>query len=322
MADVIVVGDTPLLSKVFYVETGTDVTATLRNGETDVVPGTLTNPTTVSLTVQKPDGSSNTYTYAGSTITRLSTGVYDKQDYTADQAGDYIAVWTGTGTVVDTEVIRFTVFSTSSNLYCTPDQMKSRFGISDVRDDFELERACRAAARRVESYCDRDRFWRDAAVQDLVFDADSPYCVRIKGPRGTIGISTATGVVVKTDEDGDGVYERTLTVSTDFLLKPLNAVSLNPAWPYETIEMVGNSSYRLPMIYGRPGVQVTARFGWPAVPDDVSEAALILSHRLFKRKETSTGVVGFDALGATVRLARTDPDVAELLDPYRRLGIA
>ena len=314
--DEITVGDRPLLSKVFYVETGTNATATLRNGDTVVVPGTLTDPTTVTLVVYKPDGSSNTYTYAGATVLKYATGVFDKSDYTADQAGDYIAIWTGTGAAVDTDVIRFTAFATTDNLYCSPEAVKSRFGITDTVDDHEINRAVRAASRRVESYTGWERFWRDPAVTTRTFSADTARSCRVP-----VGISTALGLVVKTDEDGDGTFERTLTIDTDFVLRPSNALARNPAWPYTEIWLADN--YNFPVLAnGRDGVQVTSRFGWPAIVDDIAEASLILSHRLFKRKETSSGVVGFDGLGATVRLSRTDPDVAELLSPYRVFGIA
>lgn len=312
--DVITVGDKPLLSKAFYVETGTNATATMRNGDTQVVPGTLTDPTTVTLTIYKPDGSSNAYTYAGGTVLKFGTGVFDKSDYTVDQAGDYIAVWTGTGTAADLEVIRFTVFAVADNLYCTVGSLKSRFGISDAVDDFELERAVRAASRRVESYTGRPRFWRDAAVTTREYAATDGRTLYIPE-----GISTETGLIVATDEGGSGTFARTLTVSTDFLGWPRNALA--DGKPYEQIHLADNYSFPV-HANGRYGVQVTARFGWPSIPADVSEACLILSHRLFKRKETSSGVVGFDGGGVTVRLSRMDPDVAELLDPYRIFGIA
>lgn len=53
------------------------------------------DPSTVSLTVQLPDGTSTTYTYAGSTITRSSAGHYMK-DVTPSQAGIHRYRWTST----------------------------------------------------------------------------------------------------------------------------------------------------------------------------------------------------------------------------------
>jgi hypothetical protein len=297
-------------SSVFYESSSEQ--ATVRN--IFKVAGTATDPTAVSLTVTTPAGVSTTYTYAAAEITKNTTGDYQKL-IACSEDGDWIAVWVGTGAAADVQVSRWQVFSTG-NLYCSVESLKSRFGISDTADDYELERAVRAASRRIESYCGRERFWRDSAVTIREFEADDTRCCRVPE-----GISTSTGLVVKTDEDGDGTYERTLTIATDFLLKPLNATSKNPAWPYDEIVLADNYSFPVHR-NGRPGVQVTARFGWPEIPDDIREAALILAHRLFKRKETASGVVGFDGAGVTVRLARTDPDVAELLSPYVVIAVA
>ena len=63
---------------------------------TFAVSGTNTDPTTVSLLVEKPDKTQTTYTYAGSTITKSTTGVYTKA-VALDQRGIWRYVWTGTG---------------------------------------------------------------------------------------------------------------------------------------------------------------------------------------------------------------------------------
>lgn len=295
-------------STVFY-ESATEV-ATLTN--TFSVSGTPTDPTTISLAVTDPAGTTTTYTYALGQITRTSAGVYTK-NVAVPLAGDWTAVWTGTGAAADVQPAQWTVFGTTK-LYCTAATLKSRFGITDTNDDLEINRAIVAASRRVESYTGRPRFWRDAAVTVREYEAVSSNTVLIPE-----GISTETGLIVKTDEGGLGSFDRTLTIATDYLGRPRNALA--DGWPYFEVLLADNYTFPIHS-NGRAGVQVTARFGWPSVPADVSEACLILSHRLFKRKETSSGVVGFDALGATVRLSRTDPDVAELLDPYRVFGIA
>lgn len=59
-------------------------------------------------------------------------------------------------------------------------------------------------------------------------------------------------------------------------------------------------------------VRITARWGWPAVPDVVEQAALIQTMRLFKRKDSPEGVTG-NAEWGVVRLSRIDPDVQALI---------
>jgi len=64
------------------------------------------------------------------------------------------------------------------------------------------------------------------------------------------------------------------------------------------------------------GCQVTAKWGWPAVPDPVHSACLILAGRLVKRGDSLLGVAGFGELGA-ITVRAIDPDVERMLRPYR-----
>ena len=69
-----------------------------------------------------------------------------------------------------------------------------------------------------------------------------------------------------------------------------------------------------------PDVTVSARWGWPRVPDAVSWAASLMAIRRFKRTaETSLGIVPVGEEGALYISAAVDPDVAAALSPYRRV---
>lgn len=61
------------------------------------VSGAVTDPTTISLTVRAPSGTSTTYTYAAATVTRTSEGVYHRNT-TLDERGVWFWRWAGTGT--------------------------------------------------------------------------------------------------------------------------------------------------------------------------------------------------------------------------------
>lgn len=61
------------------------------------VSGAATDPTTISLMIEKADKTQTTYTFAGGTVTKDSTGNYSKQ-VTLDQRGIWRYVWNGTGT--------------------------------------------------------------------------------------------------------------------------------------------------------------------------------------------------------------------------------
>ena len=67
--------------------------------------------------------------------------------------------------------------------------------------------------------------------------------------------------------------------------------------------------------------RVTADWGWPAVPDAIVEATLLLANRRFMRKDSPEGIAGWAAEGP-VRVSRFDPDIEDLVGPYVIPGFA
>ena len=200
-----------------------------------------------------------------------------------------------------------------TNAYATLAEFKSELGGQGSTHDSELEAALNAASRSIDGYTGWPHgFWQDSTVAVRTFRADSRYCCLIPE-----GISTTTGLIVKLDDDGDGTFETTLTINTDFILEPLNAAVNVPVWPYTEIVAVDNYSFQSG--YGRPGVQVTAKFGWPAVPDDVEKACIVLAHDLFKMKDAPFGVAGIADMG--VLRVTQNKTVSMLLAPYRRPSV-
>lgn len=57
--------------------------------------GALADPTAITLKVQKPDGTSTSYTYAGAQVVKQSTGVY-YYDVDLNQAGTWYYRYEGT----------------------------------------------------------------------------------------------------------------------------------------------------------------------------------------------------------------------------------
>ena len=178
-------------------------------------------------------------------------------------------------------------------------------------DNLELvERAINAASRSIDQHC-RRRFFADSSATARVFRSEGWDLCYVDD------ISTTTGLVVKTDTSDSGTFDTTWAAS-DYELAPINGVSsAGEAWPYEALRAV--ESRRFP--WGRRStVEVTAVWGWPAVPVSVTEACLLLASRLYRRRQSPEGVVGFGEFGP-VRLTRSDADVAELLRPYCRVGV-
>lgn len=170
--------------------------------------------------------------------------------------------------------------------------------------DYDIQRGIAAASRGIDEYTGRFFF---QSVGTRYYTAVEPGYIDID--------DLISGGVVATDQDGDGVFETAWTANTDYLLTPLNAVA--DGRPYEEIRTHPLGSYRFPCF--PRSVSVAGTFGWPTVPDPVIEATTIIATKLVKRKrEAPFGIVGVGIDNFAVRIARTDPDVAFLLDPYVR----
>lgn len=180
--------------------------------------------------------------------------------------------------------------------------------------DTQMQQAINAASRAIDGYCGR-RFWQDATVVTRLYDAETPLTCEVDD------ISTATGLIVAVDLTGYGVYDITLTKDTDFILRPLNAAFEYPVQPWTELAIVLGSKAYFPAPRQRPGVQVTAKFGWPAIPDDVFQACLIKASRLFHRKDSPQGVAGFNEFGPVRLSQHEDGDVISLLADYAKVPV-
>lgn len=204
-----------------------------------------------------------------------------------------------------------------TNGYATLTEIKTFLSISDNVDDTLLESMVEAASRSIDRIANR-RFYLDANASARAYRVSSPIVLF------TDDIGTTSGLVVKTDDDGDGIFETTLTLNTDYIMDPLTALDLGR--PYTQVTMVTNTQ-TFPIFPGlfqnglRPGVQVTARWGWPSVPDDINQACLILTADLYKRKDSPGGILGLGDLGA-IRMSPLGRDVTAMVRAYRKEVLA
>lgn len=200
-----------------------------------------------------------------------------------------------------------------TNGYTTLTAMKTFLSISDNSDDTLLESLIESASRSIDKIANR-RFYLDANASARQYRAYNEVLVFVDD------IGSTTNLVVALDEDGDGTFETPLTLNTDYLLDPLTAPALGR--PYTNLTMV-NTAYTWPVFPGmfsnglRPGVQVTARWGWPSVPDDIETACQILTADLYKRKDSPGGILGLGDLGA-VRMSPLGRDVTAMVRAYRK----
>jgi hypothetical protein len=125
-----------------------------------------------------------------------------------------------------------------------------------------------------------------------------------------------TAIVLQTSSAGDGVFDTTFE-PIDYQLEPLNGKVDGLDVPFTRIRAVEN--YLFPVEVDQALVKVTAVFGWASVPIAITQACIIQSSRIFKRLDSPLGVAGFGDMGA-VRVSRyLDPDVEQLVAPYRRI---
>ena len=202
---------------------------------------------------------------------------------------------------------------TLTNCYATRANLAEVLGIEDLDGDIRMDAALNAASRQVDAHTGR-RFWQDGTVVTRTYFAADEYFVEVDD------ISTTSGLVVKTDSNADGTFATTLTISTDFILGPLNAAADVPARPYETVTLVGN--YIFPMVNRRPGVSVTAKFGWAAIPDDVAQACLVQAKNLYKAPAgTLSGYQMSSGDGIVTRIPGLDGVAIALLEQYRKVRV-
>jgi hypothetical protein len=204
-----------------------------------------------------------------------------------------------------------------TNGYATLAEIKGYMSISDNTDNDLLENLVESASRSIDRIANR-RFYLDATASARLYRAYSNIFVFVDD------IGTTSNLVVAIDENGNGTYSKTLTLNTDYILDPLTSQSLNR--PFTQLTMVSNTE-TWPIFPGltsnglRPGVQVTARWGWPSVPDDINMACLILTADLYKRKDAPGGILGLGDLGV-VRMSPIGRDVTAMVRAYKKEVIA
>lgn len=179
---------------------------------------------------------------------------------------------------------------------------------TDVTDDAIIESVVEAVSRWIDNDCGR-RFYRNGTDESRYYTAEDGNLLLLDDDLGSL-------TSLLTDEDGDRTYETTWS-ATDYDLEPYNA-ALDDR-PYTRIRVTPQGIYAFPT--GRKGVKITGKFGYSATaPKPVKEACLLLTARLFKRKDALFGVMGSIQTGM-IRITDYDVDAWRLLRPYVKMDI-
>jgi hypothetical protein len=156
----------------------------------------------------------------------------------------------------------------------------------------------------VDSKCGR-RFYADTNATTRIYQPTHYTLVQIDDAWDV--------TAVKTDEADDGTYSTTWSAS-DYQELPHNSIGQNgrTGWPTTAIEATDTRWF--PTRNARPSVQVTAKWGWTAVPDEVVQATLYYAQRLMYLVDTPGGSTISSEFGSLP--IRRLSDIESLLQPY------
>lgn len=191
--------------------------------------------------------------------------------------------------------------------FITAAEFKSRQNITQATDDDTIDEVVSEASQMVRSLCGREFDDSGSATARVFHPVDG--CLVV-----TNDFSTTSGLVIKTDTSDDGTFATTWDAA-DYELEPLNGVGTDgqSGWPYWMIRAV--KAKRFPRL-ARASVEVTAQWGWAAVPSDVKGATYLIANRLFEERKVPFGTVGSVEFGALpIRDQRT---VMKMLAKYDR----
>lgn len=99
--------------------------------------------------------------------------------------------------------------------YVDKEDLKAYIGLSGTGQDNNIDNAINGASRLIDKMCGR-HFWQDDAVTVKYYTPINSYYLEIDD------LSTTTGLIVQLDTTDNGTYDKTMTLDTDFVLKPFN----------------------------------------------------------------------------------------------------
>jgi hypothetical protein len=196
-----------------------------------------------------------------------------------------------------------------TNAYATLNELKAATRISDNVDDSLLEMAIESASRAIDSYTNRN-FYSSGTATRYYAPQNSYICET----DDIISLSTLTTL------DADDNYT-VAWAAKDYQLEPLNGFVDGFSVPYTRIRAIDD--YVFETLGGQATVKVVGVFGYAtAVPMSIKQATIIQASRIYKRLDSPLGVAGFGDLGVVRVGSKLDPDVAQLVDSFRRIRMA
>jgi hypothetical protein len=223
--------------------------------------------------------------------------------------------------------------------YASLEDFKAFLGVNDTVDDVAIQGALDTATSAIEQYTGRVFWAQDTVATPRIFDADMGAAGYGYGPPGPpfgwfFGASWQipgvnrlhvpdVGVVTAIDLDLalDGSFSTSLP-SSSWMLYPLNVGQPGVNGNYTQIRLRPTAPYAF-----WPGYQirVTGMWGWPtadAPPQAVLAANVLLANRYWRRSGAPFAIWEGPQMGQLAILPTLDPDVVQLLGPYRTTSVS
>lgn len=192
-----------------------------------------------------------------------------------------------------------------SNGYATLSEVKAALRIGDTVDDSLLEMAIESASRLIDAYA--GRYFYNAGTATKLFTAQDAYVTVTEDLQSLTTLETA----VQPDNSW------TTWDSTAYQLEPVNGKADGISMPYTQVRAIYKNFF--PTLNGAALVRITGVWGWASIPIAIKQATIMQASRIFTRLQSPLGVLSSPDLGFIRVGSRIDPDVAQLVDPYRTL---
>lgn len=199
-----------------------------------------------------------------------------------------------------------------SDAYATAETYRYVTGKTGISDDAEILIDLTAISRYIDGKVGRF-FSQDASDTTRIIVPSSPSSVLY------IPDLSAAPTSVKIDTNVDGTFGEAALAVTEYGLHPLDALLRPEPWPYTSIILnswgvTGSWPWR-----GR--VQITGKFGWPAVPAAVARATIHLAAIL--RLESPRATSRISEIEGTFEASREAQGIIkELMQQYKNYFFA
>lgn len=202
-----------------------------------------------------------------------------------------------------------------TDAYALAADYRARIDKADIADDTVIDAQLTAVSRIIDQRC-RRFFTQDAVPVARLFDGNGKARVYVAD------IATTTGLVVKVDQNADYDYadsNETLAISTDFWVGPDNALLGAEPRPFQFVDIIPTSTKLSVFPVQRRAIEVTATWGWPAVPGAIKEATIAITREIRDMQES-----GFSLTLQTIDQAiqQSPTSAVILMDIVRRYGFA